>query len=787
MHPIRHLLRIHNVGRRSVSTAFANPGARNIILVSVLATAVIWLGAWHLAGLDARRAEDGAFRDTANLARAFEEHIIRLIKACDQILLFARSSFGRDPTGFSLKQWAHDQNFANDVTLQIAIADKTGILTASNLPLSPKPTSIRDREHFRVHADTARDELYISKPVMGRISGKWSIHLSRRISADDGSFLGIITIAIDPYYLGRFYESVDLNRNGMVLLAGLDGIVRARVSGASQTVGQSIRNGMLFKRLSFTPIGSYVTDGKLDGHRRLTSYRSVRGLPLVVAVGLAETDVFASIGYTRRLYFLAAAMMSILVLAFMAMLVRRQIAMQRARDKLWETANVDALTKLANRNRLNDTVNAIVANPSAKNERFALLLFDLDNFKFINDTLGHEAGDIVLRTAAKRIKRTSRDAYFVARLGGDEFAVVLRNPSSQGEIEDTAQRILQALQQRVNYRGHGVQLSTSIGIACFPDHSSTWNDVFRAADLALYRAKRDGRNRFAVFHPEMLVEAENQFRLLESVRLALKRDHVVPFYQAKVAIKTGEVVGFEAVARIVHYDGRVDLPEHFVSTLADAEISRAFGLRMVERVARDMRTWQELGLDIKGVAINVSTTELRAGDYAERVLAILEANRIPAQRFEVEVTETAAFDDETSSIRRNLDILSTHNISIALDDFGTGFASLTHLKSLPISQVKIDQSFVANILTDTECRAIVDATVRLSHSLGKIVVAEGVESRAQLAAVGKLGCDIAQGFLFSKPIPFDEVHTFLLQHRIRNLASPRIVRSKVASRLGVSG
>jgi len=226
----------------SVRSIFTVAGARGILLMGLLSVGTIAVGTWYLTTLDVKRAEDGAFQDTANLARAFEENIIRLIQECDQILLSARASFLREGDRFDLAQWAHDQRFVNDVTMQIAISDKTGILTASNLPLSSTPTSIRDREHFRTHIDSDRDELFISQPVLGRVSGKWSIHLSRRISAPDGSFLGIITIAIDPYYQASFYESVDLKKHGMVLLVGLDGIVRARVSGGSQTVGQSIRS-----------------------------------------------------------------------------------------------------------------------------------------------------------------------------------------------------------------------------------------------------------------------------------------------------------------------------------------------------------------------------------------------------------------------------------------------------------------------------------------------------------------------------------------------------------------
>jgi diguanylate cyclase (GGDEF)-like protein len=756
----------------SMKPILAVAGARISILVSLLSVAVIWAGASYLTTVDARRTEAAAFQDTANLALAFEEHIIRLIQAYDQILLFARSSLAKDPERFDLSQWARDQHFANDVALQIAISDENGTLTASNLGLSPTPTSIRDREHFRAHLETDRDVLFISKPVMGRISGKWSIHLTRRINAPDGSFSGIITVAIDPYYLAGFYESVNLRNKGMVLLAGLDGIVRARVSGGTQTVGQSISSGRLFKLLAQASSGAYVTDGQLDGNPRLTSYRKVRGYPLVVAVGLARSEVFASVEYNRILYFCAAGLVSIIVLIFSAMLVRRQIGMHRARDKLLEAANIDALTGLSSRNRLHEVVSALVADPRSRHERFTLFLLDLDNFKFINDTLGHEAGDIVLRTAAKRIKRMSRNAYLVSRLGGDEFAVLVRN-SEPRDTEEMALLILNALRKKMDYRGHCVQLSSSIGIAHFSEHAATWSDIFRAADLALYRAKKTGRNRFVVFDSAMLVEAENRFAILESVRSAIKYDQVVPFYQPKIAIATGEIAGFEALARIVQEDGGVTTPKEFALAFEDAEVARAFGLRMVERVTHDMKAWFAAGLDIKSIAVNVSTPELRANDYSQRVLAILQASGIPIDRFEIEVTETVAFDDDMTAIGHNLRTLAAHNISIALDDFGTGFASLTHLKSLPIAQIKIDRSFVGHIVADPESRSIIDAIVRLSHSLGKSVVAEGVEDEAQLVALSELECDIAQGFLFSEPLRFDEVEAFLLHHTARRLAQAR--------------
>jgi EAL domain-containing protein (putative c-di-GMP-specific phosphodiesterase class I) len=320
----------------------------------------------------------------------------------------------------------------------------------------------------------------------------------------------------------------------------------------------------------------------------------------------------------------------------------------------------------------------------------------------------------------------------------------------------------------MDYRGQSIKMYATMGIACFPDHGATWSDIFRAADLALYRAKQAGRNRIMVFERAMLLEATKKFEVLDFVRSAIKNDYVVPFYQPEISIETGEVVGFEALARIVIGGDRISAPATFLSALEDPEVGRAFGLRMIDRVTRDLNAWLTAGFDIRRIAINVSNLELRADDYAEHLIVVLKDRGIAPDRFEIEVTEAAAFDD-LAAIGRNLQLLAAQGVSIALDDFGTGFGSLTHLTSLPIARVKIAPSFVGKIGSDSKTTPIIEAIVRLSHGLGKSVVVEGIEEQAQLAVIRDLKCDVAQGFLFSRPISPDQVPAFLLRYSVQSL------------------
>ena len=882
-----------------------NAGFFGTLLFGVFALCLIWLGAWYVAREDFARTEAAAYQNTDNLARAFEEHIIRVLQAYDQTLLFVRSLYAKDPERFDLVQWAREQQFMTDVALQVGLIDGNGIFVGSNLAKASGRLDLGDREHFRVHANTGRDELFISKPVVGRISNKSSIQLSRRINAADGSFLGVVVVSIDPDYLSKFYESIDTKKNGAVFLAGLDGIVRARAANSNATTaGQSLVVSTLFGRLAEANSGTYLSKGQLDGISRLSSYRVVKGYPLVVVVGLAREDVFASYERNQFVYFSAAGFISLLVIIFTAMNLRHWMSLGHTRDKLkaselqyrsvvngvrevifqiddmgsftflnnawkdvtgftiedslkrpvlnyvypadravaaalfeqkavqesdvphrelrfvtasgdirwveigarstfdhsglytgmagamsdvtsrraaekkiWEAANIDALTGVPNRQRLHEIMDAIIADANEADVTLTLMLIDLDNFKIVNDTLGHEAGDIVLRTVATRIRRTVRAPNLIARLGGDEFAVLLRGPSDRSNIEAVTQRILRLLQRKINYRGQSIEICSSIGIASCPQHARTRNDLLRAADLALYQAKHAGRNRAVVFESRLLLEAENKFEVLTSMRAAIAQGRVVPVYQPEFSVESGEIVGFEALARVQSAGGQLIAAGQFLSAFQDPEVGRQLGLEMVDRVTRDLAAWLAADLDIKRVAVNVSNIELRLDDFSDRVMSMLRARGIGFHHFEIEVTETVALDEAVSPIGRNLRAFAAHGISLALDDFGTGFASLTHLKSLPIARVKIDQSFIRNIVTEPQSRSIVDAIVRLSHSLGKSVVAEGVEEDTQLDAIRELKCDIAQGFLLAKPLRAEEIAPFMLRH-IAQLATNPVMRDR---------
>lgn len=430
----------------------------------------------------------------------------------------------------------------------------------------------------------------------------------------------------------------------------------------------------------------------------------------------------------------------------------------RAVDRLRWASEDDALTSLPNRRSFESHLKA--ASFRVMNKRGAslgLLLIDVDHFKHINDSLGHPAGDHVLKTFAGRLKKSLRAGDFVARLGGDEFAIILEHIGDEEDLLRVGQSILDRLQAPVQFDNRVICGSASIGGALFPRDATTADDLLKTADTALYALKASGRGGTKMFHSHMRRELQRVASQLNVARVALNAGSVIPHYQPKVNLRTGDTVGYEALLRWQHPTRGLQEPDSVAEAFKDFELASKIGELMQNKVFDDIVSWRRRGLEFGSVAINAAPVEFLRDDYAERLLARLESRQLPASLVEVEVTEHVFLERATEFVGRALVKLSEAGIRISLDDFGTGSSSLSHLRDFPVDVVKIDRSFVAQMVDNDEIASIVRAVIHLAHSLSIEVVAEGVETNEQMILLKVAGCTLGQGWLFGKPVSSDKI------------------------------
>ncbi|WP_052002795.1 EAL domain-containing protein [Microvirga sp. BSC39] len=425
--------------------------------------------------------------------------------------------------------------------------------------------------------------------------------------------------------------------------------------------------------------------------------------------------------------------------------------------KLWQAANHDTLTGLANRALFQARLDEALTQARQAGDSVSLLLIDLDDFKDVNDSFGHDAGDALLKETAARLSAVARDCDTVARLGGDEFAILLAGASKLEHSSTLAEGLIKKLGQPVSYAGQAIVSRASIGVASFPNHDTAPAELMKDADIALYRAKADGRNRVVVYSAEMKAATQQRIALRTEMRAAISRDQVRPYYQPKVCLSTGRVVGFEALARWNHPAKGVLTPSTFGAAFDDPELATMVGKRLIGKVASDMRRWLNGGLSFGRVAINVSHAEFIQPNLADDILRIFDLAKVPTDHFEIEITEKVLLDTRSNAISSVLEKLRGRGVQIALDDFGTGYASLTHLKEFAVDHIKIDRSFVRDIEEDPDDEAIVAAVVGLGRGLNLQVTAEGVETVGQVQRLREMGCDNAQGFFYAKAVAASEV------------------------------
>jgi diguanylate cyclase (GGDEF)-like protein len=434
-----------------------------------------------------------------------------------------------------------------------------------------------------------------------------------------------------------------------------------------------------------------------------------------------------------------------------------------ALETIQKMATHDTLTALPNRTLFNEELLHALAQASRHDRGLALFFLDLDRFKFVNDTLGHSLGDRVLQEAARRLTAAVRSSDLVARLGGDEFVLLIEDFRNADELAEIANKVLGAFAPSMVMDGQELGLSVSIGICTFPGDGSDAQALISNADIAMYRAKEQGRNRFCFYSAEPNVLSHERLSLEAGLRHALERNELEVFFQPKIEFPTNKVSGVEALIRWRHPQLGLLLPDKFIPLAEDIGVIVPIGYWTLKHVCDRARRWQELGMSLP-VAVNLSASQFHEPDLVARMGAIMRSSGVSPNLIEVEITESMVMRDPARAAKV-MEGLRAMGVRISIDDFGTGHSSLGYLKRFPIDRLKVDRSFVRDLPHNNDDVAITRAVIAMAHSLKMTVVAEGVEHQDQFDLLRSEGCDEFQGFLCAKPMVEDELLKFLSARR----------------------
>ncbi len=434
---------------------------------------------------------------------------------------------------------------------------------------------------------------------------------------------------------------------------------------------------------------------------------------------------------------------------------RKEVASQ-----LEQLANRDALTGLPNRSSFNDLLHQAVALALRRKHKLVVMFLDLDEFKSVNDSLGHDIGDMLLQESAKRLLDCLRDSDAVARVGGDEFLILLSDVQQDYEPQYACERIIDAFSRPFDIDGHECFVGVSIGISIYPADGDNVEALVKNADTAMYRAKAAGKNNFKFYTSAMGAEVFKRMEMERALRHAMDEGQLRLLYQPQVDSRTGQIVGVEALMRWQHPDLGAVSPAIFIPLAEQTKLILPIGQWALQSACRQNKAWQDMGLPPVRVAVNFAARQFADDSLIDIVAGSLRESGLAAEYLEVEITEGSAMHDVDVSIEK-MQALRKLGVSISIDDFGTGFSSLTYLKRFPISTLKIDKSFLDEIPGESRDAAIVTTISEMAHNLGMKVVAEGVEKEQQVAFLRNQGCDVMQGFLFSLPVGADEIAEML--------------------------
>jgi diguanylate cyclase (GGDEF)-like protein/PAS domain S-box-containing protein len=440
-------------------------------------------------------------------------------------------------------------------------------------------------------------------------------------------------------------------------------------------------------------------------------------------------------------------------------------AMER---KLVSLAYYDGLTGLPNRQMFENVLNDQIQQAELDQRKLALLYLDLDNFKKINDTLGHHYGDKLLKNIADVLRVTVKDTMNISRLSGDEFVVILSNVMDSIEFHNSIIAIMEAINQAWIIEGNELYITSSVGISIYPEDGQDVQTLLKSADTAMYVAKENAKNSYTFYTPEMHEKSLNFLNMEKDLRNALLNKEFVLYYQPLINLKTGKITGVEALIRWLHPEKGMVPPNDFIPFAEESGAIIHIGEWVIHEACRQLKQWYDMGLPQINIAINLSAKQMRQQDLIDKIIHITNSMGVNGRNLVFEITENVALHDLKQSIN-TLNMLRSMDMRVALDDFGTGYSSLNYLKKLPIDIIKIDKSFVQDITKHFDEKFIAKTIIDLAHNMDVIVTAEGIEMEDQYKILREHGCDFGQGYLFSKPLPVDEIEGLLLSDKVFTL------------------
>ena len=877
-----------------------------LVFFSIVLIGGIWIAIAITLNTKRNEAVHAAIVNMETLSRAYERGTVLTLRSIDQVAKIVKAEQEAVGGHIDLPAFLNRVLVEANEILLVAISNEKGAVVAVSKGPVPDNVNLSDRKHFKIHQVDNRDYTYISGPLLGRVSKKHTINMTRRINHADGSFAGIVAISVDPVKLTEFYTAQEFGKNGVVGLLGEDGAYRALRNGSSNLI--AIDANVLDTLLRFkeaTAAGQALRLPSIDAVPRFYSIRKVEGYPLYAVVGIPQTDVLSTYrqGATTAYWWGAAGSCGVLlflgVAAFLAMRMRvlnsqltddirerskTEKALLISEDRFrhlaalssdwyweqdasfrftvmsrdegskngkilneyigktrwempisvppgaWEThkedlnahrsfsefeyeaefadheprwfsisgeplfstdgvftgyrgtgkditdrmqseaqmrfmAMHDTLTSLPNRALLNDRLKQAISRAERHGYEVWVLFMDLDRFKPINDSLGHKAGDDLLQIVAGRLVQASRENDTVSRLGGDEFVIVLSDFPAGTVSTAIISRLVDAIAEPITLEGQQIFISCSIGAAVFPADGADEETLIEHADAAMYHAKKNGRNNFQFYASTMNERASERLEIEAGLRRALIDGEFLLHYQPQVDLLTNEIVGVEALIRWLHPQQGLIAPIRFIDIAEETGLIVPIGLWVLKTACAQNKAWQDAGYAPLRMAVNLSARQFSHMGLLQSIVETLAETDLPAKYLDIEITESLLVTDVEHAVKlmHQIDQLG---VSLSIDDFGTGYSSLMYLKHFPVDVLKIDRSFVKDIMVDRTSEAIVVSIISLAHNLGIQVIAEGVEEEGHLEFLQLHQCDQMQGFYFSKPV-VASAFEIMLRNRVK--------------------